>query len=303
MARPLHLLLLTPVVIWSTVFPLSKLVLEHIPPTSLAALRFSIGALCLLGYAVYAFGWPAVYGSFCRRYKTYVLLGVVGIFSNNLLQNLGLALTSASSASLLSTIDPLFTVVLSLLFLGEKLSKYKAAGLVLAFVGVYLVTTDGRGIADWGTGVGNLLIVAAAMGFSLYTVLSKQVLRHEEPPIVVAWSTVVGAVLLCAASFVLDRYINWGDLAVSHKLITLYLAVVPTSVSVVVYFYLLQRVQASQAATSLFLIPVFAIIWAVVLLGESVTPAMLVGGGLIISGVWLAIYEKRQLAPQHTEQR
>lgn len=273
------------------------------PPTSLAALRFSIGALCLLGYAVYAFGWPAVYGSLCRRYKAYVLLGVVGIFSNNLLQNLGLARTSASSASLLSTIDPLFTVVLSLLFLGEKPSRHKVGGLALAFVGVYLVTTDGRGIADWGTGVGNLLIVAAAMGFSLYTVLSKQVLRHEEPPIVVAWSTVVGAVLLCAASFVLDRYINWGDLAVSHKLITLYLAVVPTSVSVVVYFYLLQRVQASQAATSLFLIPVFAIIWAVVLLGESVTPAMLVGGGLIISGVWLAIYEKRQLAPQHTEQR
>ena len=300
MARPLHLLLLTPVVIWSTVFPLSKLVLEHIPPTSLAALRFSVGALCLLGYAVYAFGWPEVYRSLCRRYKTYVLLGFVGIFGNNLLQNLGLARTAASSAILLSTIDPLFTVMLSLLFLGEKLDKRKTAGLVLAFVGVYLVTTDGRGIAEWGESVGNLLIIAAAMGFSIYTVLSKQVLHHEEPPIVVAWSTSVGALLLCIAGIVVDAGLCWGDLGIHHKLITLYLAVVPTSVSVVVYFNLLQRVQASQAATSLFLIPVFSIVWAVWLLGESVTPAMLMGGGLIIAGVWLAIAVRATAAGNRT---
>lgn len=243
-----------------------------------------------------AFGWPKVYRSFCRRYKTYVLLGFVGIFSNNLLQNLGLATTTASSASLLSTIDPLFTVVLSLLFLGEKLSKHKAAGLVFACVGVYLVTTNGRGIVDWGDSTGNLLIVAAAMGFSIYTVLSKQVLHHEEPPIVVAWSTGVGAVLLCAASLVLDRHVNWGDLSVSHKLITLYLSIAPTSVSVVVYFYLLRRVQASQAATSLFLIPVFAVIWAVWLLGEKLSPAMLIGGSLILVGVRTVIAEKRESA-------
>ena len=147
--------------------------------------------------------------------------------------------------------------------------------------------------------VGNILIIGAAMGYSVYTVLSKQVLHHEEPPIVVAWSTCVGTVLLCLASLVADFGVNWGDLALSHKLTTVYLSVVPTSVSVVAYFYLLQRVQASQAAVGLFLIPVFAVAWTMLLLGESITLAMLFGGGLIVAGVWLTMSEPSAVRPGH----
>lgn len=289
---PLTLLLFTPVVIWSTVFPLSKLILGLIPPTSLAALRFVIGSVCLLAYAVYACGWGEVRASLLRRYKNYLLLGFVGIFLNNFLQNLGLHLSTASSTSLLGTTDPIFAVLLSAVFLGESLTRSKIAGLIAAFTGVYLVTTNGQWITDWGQSTGNLLVIGAAMSYSVYTILSKQVLHYEEPPIVVAWTTVVGALFLTLVSLVVDRGAPWGNLTITHKLVTAYLSVVPTSVSVVAYFYLLQRMEASQAAVSLFLIPVFSIMWAVLLLREAVTWAMLGGGVLIIAGVWLTLLQR-----------
>lgn len=289
---PLSLLLLTPVIIWSTVFPLSKLVLGLIPPTSLAALRFVIGSICLLAYAAYAFDWHEVRASLIRRFKTYLLLGFVGIFMNNFLQNLGLNLSTASSTSLLGTTDPIFAVLLSAMFLGERLTTSKIAGLVAAFSGVYLVTTNGQWISDWGQSSGNLLVIGAAMSYSVYTIMSKQVLHHEEPPIVVAWTTSVGAILLALVSLVVDRGVAWGHLALTHKLVAAYLSIIPTSVSVVAYFYLLQRIEASQAAVTLFLIPVFSIAWSILLLQETVTWAMLGGGALIIAGVWLIMLQR-----------
>lgn len=290
---PLSVLLLTPVIIWSTVFPLSKLILDDIPPTSLAAVRFIVGSICLLAYAIYTFSIREVWESLKRRYQTYVLLGFIGIFMNNFLQNLGLNLSSASSTSLLGTTDPIFAVLLSAAFLGEPLTKRKVAGLIASFAGVYLVTTNGQWITDWGQSTGNLLVIGAAMSYSIYTILSKRVLHHEEPPIVVAWTSVIGAGLLALAALVIDKGQSWGSLTAANKAILAYLSVVPTSVSVVAYFYLLQRVQASQAAVSLFLIPVFSITWATLLLKESLTPAMLGGGALIICGVWLTMVSSR----------
>lgn len=291
----LNVLLFTPVLIWSTVFPLSKLIMGIIPPISLVALRFVIGSMCLMGYATYAFGWQEVRRSVVRRYKTYFVLGFVGIFMNNLLQTLGLNLSTASSSSLLGTTDPIFAVFLSAVFLGEALTKRKVAGLFVAFAGVYLVTTNGHWIADWGQSTGNLLIIGSALSYSIYAMISKQVLHLEEPPIVVAWSTSVGALLLLLASLFVDSGTSWGYLTLTHKLVLAYLSVIPTSVSVIAYFYLLQRMQASQAAVTLFLIPVFSITWSVLLLGEAVTWAMLGGGVFILFGVWLTLQERSTL--------
>ena len=284
--------MLTPVLLWSTVFPLSKLLLEVLPPTTLAALRFGVGAVVLLAYAGYIFSWGEMRLSFVRNWKAYLAMGFVGVFLNNFLQNLGLTLTSASSAALLGTLDPIFTALLSVFFLGEKLTRSKAAGLACAFSGVVLVITNGQWVEDWGQSIGNLLVVGAALGYSVYTLQSKAILRSEKPPIVVAWATTIGAAMLILTALVLEGWPSLAHLTVTHLVVLAYLSIVPTSIAVVAYFYLLRRVQASQASVTLFLIPVFAITWAALLLGERLTMAMLTGGALIIFGVWLTMLRK-----------
>lgn len=293
---PIGVLLLLPSLIWSTVFPFSKLVLEVIPPTLLAALRFSIGACFLAAYAIYVAGYDAFMDAWRRSWPWFIALGGFGVFLNNLLQNLGLNLSTASSTSLLGSADPVFAVILSAIFLGESLNGKKLVGLITAFVGIFLVTTNGTWVLDWGdSGVGNLLVIAAAMSYSVYTVLSKHVLRHEDPPVVVAWATIVGAVLLVTVALFTETAPEWSALSTPVLLNTLYLSIVPTSVSVVAYAYLLQRVQASLAAISLFLIPVFSIAWSVLLLKESIGWPMLAGGALIIAGVALSVIGGREL--------
>ncbi|NLY53514.1 MAG: DMT family transporter [Firmicutes bacterium] len=291
---PIGVLLLLPSLIWSTVFPFSKLVLTVIPPILLAALRFSLGALCLTLYAIYLFGLTEFRRAWQRSWPWFLTLGIFGVFLNNLLQNLGLNLTTASSTSLLGSIDPIFSVIFSAIFLGEALNRHKVAGLSIAFVGIYLVSTNGAWKLDWGSSLGNLLVIASALSYSIYTVASKPVLQKEQPPIVVAWATIVGAVGLVIVAAITDSAPAWSTLSTSIILNTIYLSIVPTSVSVVAYSYLLQRVQASLASISLFLIPVFSTAWAVLLLGEGLSWPMLAGGALIVAGVALAVIGGRR---------
>ncbi|NLW16628.1 MAG: DMT family transporter [Firmicutes bacterium] len=292
---PIGVLLLLPSLIWSTVFPFSKLVLKVIPPTLLAALRFSIGACFLTAYAIYVSGYQRFISAAQRNWPWFILLGSSGVFLNNLLQNLGLNLTTASSGSLLSSVDPIFSVILSAIFLGERMNGKKLIGLITAFIGIFLVTTNGTWVLDWGdSGLGNVLVIASALSYSVYTVASKRVLHHEDPPIVVAWSTIIGAVFLVIVALFAEAAPSWTQITTPILLSTLYLSIVPTSVSVVAYAYLLQRVQASLAAISLFLIPAFSIIWSVLLLREQLGWPTLAGGALIIAGVALAVLGGRQ---------
>lgn len=290
-------LMLTPVILWSTVFPFSKLVLAVVSPTTLAAVRFCTGAIVLLLYATRNFTWERTWEAFRRRWSTFLLLGSIGVFLNNLLQNIGLNLSTAGSTSLLSCTDPIFSTILAVIFLKDTVTFRKVGGLLLAFSGVYLVTTNGHWISNWGNSAGNILVIASSMSYSVYTILSKRILHEEEPPIVVAWATTFGAVLLLISAIFLDKAPVWSRLTVTQLLATAYLSIIPTSVSVLAYFYLLRRVQASEAAITLFLVPVFSIVWARLLLHEHVTTPMLLGGGLIISGVSLAMgFGKRRLA-------
>lgn len=293
-------LLLTPVILWSTVFPFSKLVLTVIAPATLAAVRFSTGALVLLLYASRNFSWTHLLIVFGRHWTTFLLLGSIGIWLNNFLQNVGLSLSSASSTSLLSTTDPIFSTLLSALFLKEALTRRKLAGLFLAFSGVYLVTTNGRLITDWGNSTGNLIVILSALCYSVYTILSKRILHVIEPSIVVAWSTTCGAILLTVTALFLDDAPLIAQLTSTQVLAIVYLSIVPTSVSVLAYFYVLRRLPASEAAISLFLIPIFSLVWSRLLLREQVTLPMLVGGGLIIAGVALAMLTGKRLRQEQS---
>ncbi|MGE5653548.1 MAG: DMT family transporter [Bacillota bacterium] len=281
-------LMLIPMLIWSTVFPLSKLLLAVLPAATMAAVRFLIGGLCLLLYASWSLGWPTVGRSLRKHWLDYVLLGLTGIFLNNLLQNMGLRLAAATSTSLLGASGPIFSTLLAALFLGEVLTKRKLFGLGVAVAGIYLVTTNGRLVMDWQS-QGNLLAVASSVSYSVYTIMSKRSLEQIEPLLVVTWSTLLGGVMLLATALVSDGSTAWSSISWGLWLNLFYLSTIPTSVAVVAYFDLLKRVQASQAASAFFLVPVFATIWAVGFLGETLSWAMLVGGCLIIAGVWFTM--------------
>lgn len=289
-------LLLTPMLIWSTVFPLSKLLLNVMPAATMAAVRFLVGGLCLLVYACWQTSWPTVWRSLRQNWLDYLLLGITGIFLNNLLQNMGLRLAAATSTSLLGASGPIFSTVLSALFLGEALTGRKIAGLGVALAGIYLVTTNGKLVMDWQS-QGNLLAIASAVSYSIYTVMSKRSLEHNDPLLVVTWSTIIGAAMLLMAAVISDGAMSWGSLSMGLWMNLFYLSTVPTSLAVVAYFNLLKRTQASQAAAAFFFVPVFATVWSAGFLGERLSWAMLAGGCLIIVGVWLTMKTK---SPQLT---
>lgn len=282
-----RLLLLLPMLIWSTVLPLAKLALADIPPATLAAVRFLIGGGCLLVVALCNHSARSVMQSLGRHWRSYLLLGITGIFLNNLLQNLGLNLGQANSTSLIGASEPVFATLLAVIFLGERLERKRIGGLGLSLIGVYLVTTNGSSL-DWSATVGNMLAVGAAVSYAVYTVLSKHALKREDPLLVVTWSTLLGSLLLALAALCLDGLPVWPEMLPWQWVNIIYLSTIPISLAMLLYNHLLRLVDASQASTAFFLVPVFSSVWAFLLLGERLSGPMIAGGVAIACGVWVA---------------
>jgi drug/metabolite transporter (DMT)-like permease len=127
---------------WGVSFVSTKAVLGKLDPYSLLVLRFGIGSLFLLLLLLIQRNRLKVSIKYIPHL---VVLGILGVFVHQVLQATALLTIDASYAGWLISFSPIFTVILSILFLHEKMSIAKAAGMLLAITGVLLVTTTRSG--------------------------------------------------------------------------------------------------------------------------------------------------------------
>ena len=216
-----------------------------------------------------------------------VVYGILGVTINQIFFLTGLHYTTAVNASVLVSTIPIFTAFLVILLGQERARPMRAAGILLAFAGVGLVT--GIDQFDLSSQVfrGNVLIVVNAFSYSLFLVLSRPMLSTYSPLTVTAWILVfgsfftvpVGAVSFWngAAGFGAGE---WGILA--------FLVAVPTVGAYFLNSWCLKRAPASVVAAYIYLQPVTAAVLAFALLGERFTLRLLFGALTIFAGIYLA---------------
>ncbi|MCY9024634.1 DMT family transporter, partial [Priestia megaterium] len=123
---------------WGVSFVSTKAVLDKLDPYTLLVLRFGIGALFLLVLLVlkrYPLNIPLKY------IPHLIVLGILGVFVHQVIQATALLTINASAAGWIISFSPVFTVILSVFFLHEKMTVLKASGMIVAIIGVLLVTT------------------------------------------------------------------------------------------------------------------------------------------------------------------
>ncbi len=218
-----------------------------------------------------------------------ILAAAFGIFGYNALVFVALTFTPASDGALIvPTINPVLTVLFAS-FIGERLTANKLIGLAIATVGAVVVVAGATGLTFTGTRlVGDLLMLGGAACWSVYAILGTITTRHGSPLGVTAVACLAGAAMLFPFGFLEHGYTDVPSWPLGAWLDIAYLTVFATTIGFVLFYWAVRRFGAGLASMASYLVPVFALVQAVTILGEQPGPLQIAGGAIILVGVRVA---------------
>ncbi|HYO52494.1 DMT family transporter [Archangium sp.] len=261
-----------------------KRAMEELPPVTVVLWRFLLSGTIFCLLLVLTPGPKLPPRSEWRRV---LMLGVLVGPTNQIVLFYGLALSTAAHAALLYALTPLGVYLMSLARGHERPSSRTTLGILTAFVGV-VVLLLGRGLASArGSLLGDLLILTAVIAWVVYTTEGRPFVATYGPLRSTAWSMVAAALLLLPLTpFALAPARTFSASLPALGSIV-YLSILTSVVSYLIWYYALSRVPASRVAIFSNLQPATTAIAAWLLLGESLHSALIIGGVLVIAGVRL----------------
>ncbi|WP_173916895.1 DMT family transporter [Halobacillus sp. Marseille-Q1614] len=268
---------------WGVSFVSTKAVLEKMDPFSLLVVRFSIGIVFLF-LIILLFKYPL---RIPIKYLPHLLiLGILGVFVHQVIQATALLTIHASDAGWLISFSPIFTVILSFLFLQEKLTAGKVIGITAAVSGVIMITTLGSGrTLGFTLSIGYVLMILSTLNWAVYSVLLKK-LAIPMPSVVITFYMSLVGFCMTLPFFIRNKgLMQLASLEAEHWAHLLFLGIF---VSAIAYWYwakALEVMQASKVSVFLYFEPLATLISAMILLHEKFIAASLIGGCLIIAGV------------------
>jgi drug/metabolite transporter (DMT)-like permease len=282
--------------IWGGSFLFMRLCGADFGPAPLAAIR-AVGAAFVL-LPLLALSGQA--GALRRHWRAIALVGV----TNSALPFLCFALASlaitAGLSSIFNATTPLWGALFAWAWLGDRLDRARTLGLLIGFLGVLWLAGDKASLKPGEHGVSSAVAIGACLvATCLYGWSASFTKRHLTgvPPLAIATGSQVSAAIVLAPL----AAVWWPALAPAPSAwaAAIALAVLCTAVAYVLYFRLIAHVGPATAISVTFLIPVFAVLWGGLFLGERLTPTMLAGCGVVLLGTSLTtgFWRPRRLAP------
>lgn len=271
--------------IWGSSFLFMRLAVTEFGPIPTATLRVTIGALFLLPFLF----WRGQFGLLRRRWLPVMFVGLLNSGIPFALFAFSLLTITTGLSSIINASVPMFGALVAWFWLGERPGVWRIAGLILGFVGVALLTWDQAGVKSGSSGIHPIWAIAACLGACISYALSasfSRVYLQGVPPLVAATGSQIGATLGMA----LPAALLWPAQAPGQIawLSLLVLGALCTGVAYLLYFGLLSGTSPSRALAVTYLIPLFAVSYGIVLLGEKVTPGMGLSAVIILLGTAMA---------------
>ncbi|MGG5818155.1 DMT family transporter [Falsiroseomonas sp. HW251] len=278
-------LLLATVVGWGLNWPAMKLLLPEVPPFSIRGISATVGVLLLAAMALRrgeALAVPA------RVFPRLALASALNVTAWMGLASFALLWLGAGEATIVCYTVPLWATFFAYALLGERITALRLLALAMGLVGLSVLVLGNGVQAGVEKLPGVALALAAAILFSLGTVVTKRWPVPMPPAALVAWQTGLGCFPLLIGALVFDR---WAVEEVSARswLLLLYGGAVPLGLSYLAWFAALKRLPASAAAAGTLLTPVVGVVTAAIFLGEPLGAREVLALSLTIGGVVLAI--------------
>ncbi len=267
------------IVIWASAFAAIRAGLEGYSPGHLALLRFLVGSALLVLYAAATRMPPPD-----RRDLPAILLGgLLGFFGYHVGLAFGQVTVEAGSASLIISSVPVFTALLAVAFLGERLGPLGWVGTLVSFGGVAMISLGEGG--SFGIDPGAAPILLAAVSESLFFVFQKPYLARYGSLRFTTYAIWAGTLVMLVFLPGLPGAVAGAPLGATLSVV--YLGVFPTVIAYLALGYAFARMPASNATSFLYLVPGLAFVVAWIWLGEVPTLLTVLGGVITLSGVVL----------------
>lgn len=281
-------------IVWGSSYPVTKLIINDVPPLTLAFLRCSLGALTLLilffmskdkPLKVYLAGVP---------WMAVLCMGLTGVTGFYFFFNLSAQLTSASVGSLIQGFIPVCIALFAAIFLKEKLTAAQVFGIIISLIGVTLIGFLAPNNNDVPNSArGNLYMIVAIIAWGAYTIISKKVAQLN-PFLITSISSLAGSLFLLPAAIFENHGHAWPVIHFNSWLVILYLGAISSGVCYLLYNRSLKLLTAAQVGNFANLDPVVGLVIALVFLHDRVNLLQIAGAVLVLAGIILSTRKGNQ---------
>lgn len=278
--------------IWGASFLFMRLGAGEFGPVALAAVRVAGAALVLLPLLAWRSQWPDLR----RHWRPIFVVGLTNSALPFLAFSYAALSISAGLSSIFNASTPLWGAVIAWLWLHDRPTLPRIAGLAIGFAGVLGLAWEKASFKPGGSGWAIVACLAAALCYGLSASYTRKRLQGVPPMAVAAGSQLSAALLLALPALwwwpaQMPSARAWAMVAL--------LAMLCTGLAYLMYFRLIAHIGATNTIAVTFLIPAFAVLWGWLFLGEALSGAMAAGCVVILLGTSLAT---GVLAPRHKQE-
>ncbi|MFZ0610635.1 MAG: DMT family transporter [Desulfobacterales bacterium] len=279
---------------WGGTFIAGRALSGHVAPFSAAFLRFAVASVFLLLFLLRAEGRiPALRKA---QAAPILVLGMTGVFAYNYFFFKGLQLIEAGRAAVIIANNPIGIALFAALLFKERLSRVQVAGILLSVAGAVFVISRGQPaqLLSGGFGLGELLIFGCVLSWVTFSLVGRSVLETLSPLAAIFYASLVGTAALFLPACGEGLLSSIGRYRAIDWLAIFYLGFFGTVAGFVWYYDGIKKIGPTKAGLFINFVPVSAVVLAFFVLSEPITPSLLVGTLLVVSGVFLT---NRRAAP------
>lgn len=289
--RAPHVALIAVQIMFATWPVLGKIALRTLPSLSLVAFRVFGAAIALsaVGAATKKLGRIAR-----SDWTLLVVCSLLGVVFNQWLFVKGLSLTTAVNATLLGTTIPVFTLLVSIILGNDAASLRRIVGILVAAAGVIYLIGPER--ADLSHGAGDLLIISNSFFYGTYIAISKRLVDRYNALTVITWIFIIGSLPTLPIGVISLAKVPVKEVPALVWLSVAYIVLFATVICYYLNSWALARVPPSTVAVYIYLQPLIAFVLAPLLLGEKVSPRVIIAALLVFAGVAIVTRRSRSRA-------
>ena len=270
--------------LWAGNFIVVKGALGTLPPVGFTALRYGLASLSLLVLMRWRDGAIRLpHGDI----RSIAVLGIIGFGIYQIVWVVALQTIPAGDSALLIATTPVMTALLAMATGADSPNRVKLVGAIVSFLGVATVIIAGQGLNLGASVGGDLLTLAAAACWAIYTVRGATILRRQTALMTTTWAVVAGTLFMAPIGIAQMATADLSAIGPSMVLSVIYAGTLAAGVPNVVVFHGVKLLGPTRISALQTLVPALAVLLAVIFLGEPIRPAQLIGGVIILAGVAL----------------
>jgi drug/metabolite transporter (DMT)-like permease len=267
---------------WGASYLFMRYAVPSMGPVLMIEVRVALAGLALAAFVLGTggrIGWK-------RHWRAYLFVGAIGVAAPFTLIAKALTVIDASTGAILNALAPLFASIVAAIWIRDPLTPAKVAGITLCLAGTIVLVGWTPAPVSAREVLAALLSVAATALYGYTIVFTKVKLAQANP-----LATAAGTLLMAAAAMLPFTPVtrDLSAIPAGAWIATTGLALVSTAIAFILYYRLIADIGPVKAITVTLLVPVFGMVWGVLLLGEPLTAGRLAGCAIILAGCSLIL--------------